>query len=150
MECDRSWGSYYVSFYVSAYQYFIDNNLILKWNFAFIQNVLILFNSSFVYIYLHFRTCHLYTVAGKMIIVYAYQIVMFTTLQHVQLVTMVYIVHHVDTVEGVKGVILWLVTVVKDVNLIGRCPSVKVGKEQGSHYNPTMKIMQVVFLFHPS
>lgn len=141
MECDRPWGSYYVSFYVNAYQYFKVNDLILKWNFAFIQNFLILFNSSFVYINLHFRTCHLYTVAGKTITVYAYQIVIFTTLQHVQLVTMVYIVHHVDTVEGVKGVILWLVTVVRDVNLIGRCPSVKVGKEQGSHYNPTLKIM---------
>ena len=106
MECDRPGGSYYVSFYVNAYQYFKVNDLILKWNFAFIQNFLILFNSSFVYINLHFRTCHLYTVAGKTIIVYAYQIVIFTTLQHVQLVTMVYIVHHVDTVEGVKGVIL--------------------------------------------
>lgn len=83
----------------------------------------------------------IFTLAGKTIIVYAYQFVIFTTLQHVQLVTMVYIVNHVDTVEGVKGVILWLVTVVRDVNLIGRCPSVKVGKEQGSHYNPTMKIM---------
>ena len=53
--------------------------MILKWNFAFIQNFRKLFNSNFVYINLHFRTCHFYTVAGKTIMVYTYQIESFTT-----------------------------------------------------------------------